>query len=87
MKAQSLALLHNNADLLSTDKQAVARWLCEVWASAPSPAPKWLQHRYWTTFSFPLHTDDAPEKMLRELSLELLEKHKVEIARRMETTR
>lgn len=82
MKAKSLALISQHSDLLSADKQAVARWLCEEWAQSPSSAPKWLQRRFRQTFSFPLHNNDAPQKMLKDLTLELLSQHRDELADR-----
>jgi hypothetical protein len=79
MDARSLELLALHGDLLSPDKHAVARWLCESWAVEPSPVPSWLRHKYWQLFPFRLDTADAPERMARDLVLELLSQHKQQV--------
>lgn len=80
MEKANFDILSKNYDLLSQEKQAVARWLCIEWKLGTSAAPKWLQRKYWQLFHFPLRELDAPEKMARELVLELLSAHKQEIS-------
>ena len=82
MHARSLELLSLHGDLLPTDKRAVARWLCESWSVEPSPVPSWLRNRYWQHFTFSLNAPDAPERMVRELVLELLSQHKAQVLAR-----
>ena len=79
MDARSLELLARHSDLLSPDKHAVARWLCESWAIEPSPVPSWVRQKYWKLFPFPLDTADAPERIIRSLVLELLSQHKQQV--------
>ena len=82
MDARSLELLALHGDLLPPDKRSVARWLCESWAVEPSPVPSWLRQKYWRSFPFSLHSADAPERMLRDLVLELLSQHKQQVLAR-----
>jgi hypothetical protein len=82
MKQEILDLLRQHQDLLAAEKQVVARWLCEEWNLGTATAPKWLQRRCWQLFSFPLDLADSPEKMARDLTIELLSVHKKEILAR-----
>lgn len=82
MERANFEILKISYDLLSPEKQAVARWICEEWDLGESATPKWLQHKYWQLFHFPLHEPGAPEKIARELILELLSKHKQEVLAR-----
>ena len=82
MKRKNLSILSLNHDLLSPEKQAIARWLCEDWKFGEVTVPKWLQNKYRQLFHFPLHEPETPEKMARELILELLSKYKQEILAR-----
>jgi hypothetical protein len=75
-QARSLDLLARHADLLSAEKQAIARWLCDEWAKTHAAVPAWLRQRYWTLYPINLALADAPEKLLRELALELLSLHR-----------
>ena len=82
MDSRSLNLLIKHKDLLAPDKQAVARWLCESWHQDRGAIPSWLRQRYWQTFPFSLEIADAPERMVRELVLDLLSNHKHQISDR-----
>ena len=82
MERETFEILRNHYGLLSPRKQAVARWLCEDWNLGEKLAPGWLRHKYWDLFSFPLHEAAAPEKMTRELVLELLTAHKSQVLSR-----
>jgi hypothetical protein len=85
MNAAAMKILCRNADLLSVEKQAVSRWICEEWFDNKGKAPKWLQHRYCNLFHFDLNSEDAPQMLARTLVLELLSKHKKLIAERRKT--
>jgi len=80
--ARNLALLDKHLDLLPPEKQAVARWLCEEWRGGDSKLPRQLRIRIANYFSYNLTLPDAPNWLLRELSLELLASRKSDIARR-----
>jgi hypothetical protein len=82
MAQKRFDILCKNYDLLSLEKQAVARWLCEEWKFGEALAPKWLRHKYRQLFHFSLHEPDAPEKMARVLVIELLSTHRQEILSR-----
>lgn len=80
--ARNLQILQKHLDLLPAEKQGVARWLCEEWRGGTSKLPRQLRFRIVNHFNYNLSLPDAPNWLLRELSLELLASSKVAIARR-----
>ena len=79
---RNLELLTRHLDLLPADKQPLARWLCEDWAKSPKRLPAKLCRRYWQIYPFQLGSASAPERLVRELVLELLSNHRRVITRR-----
>ena len=80
--ARNLELLTKHLDLLPAGKQPLARWLCEYWAKSPRRLPSTLCRRYWQMYPFKLTSASAPERLIRELVLELLSLHRREVSRR-----
>ena len=80
--ARNLALLHKHLDLLPVPKQPLARWLCEHWAKSPKRLPGTLRQKYWQLYPFQLSSSEAPERLIRELVLELLSAHRGLVSRR-----
>jgi hypothetical protein len=80
--ADKIDFLTRHWDLLPLPKQAVARWLCESWAQSGERMPRQLYARVWLLFPFDLKAPSAPEKLIRELTLELLSSNRNLIARR-----
>jgi len=77
-EASALQLLERHLDLLPSDKQSLARWLCEGGHTA-TRLPGRLRHRYANSVP---SSAETPKRLLRELVLELLSQHRREIARR-----
>ena len=80
--ARNLDLLEKHLDLLPPEKQSIARWLSEEWRGGDSKLPRQLRLRIANYFNYNLALPDAPNWLLRELSLELLASGKSSIARR-----
>ena len=77
----SLQLLERHLDLLPSEKQPLARWLCEGGA-ARTRFPGNFRRRFWRVLPVGIYGPDGPKRLVRELVLELLAKHRREIARR-----
>jgi hypothetical protein len=80
--ARNLELLGKHLDLLPPVKQPLARWLCEDWANSKKRLPGALRRKYWQLYPFELASSTAPERLLRELVLELLSQHRGLVLRR-----
>lgn len=80
--ARNLELLGKHLDLLPPVKQPLARWLCEGWAGSKKRVPGALCTKYWQLYPFKLSSPTAPERLLRELVLELLSQNRVLVSRR-----
>jgi hypothetical protein len=76
----ALRLLERHLDLLPTEKQPLAQWLCEGGASADR-LPGKLRQRFWHVLPIAQGSDE-PKRLLRNLVLELLSQHRLEIVRR-----
>jgi len=81
-RSRRLSFLSRHKDLLSPQKQAVARWLLEEWAPFGQSIPRQLRRRVWELFPYDLTDSSAGERVLRDLVLELLSHHKLQIADR-----
>nr|CEN54955.1 putative integron gene cassette protein [uncultured bacterium] len=79
---RNLQILKQHLDLLPVEKQGVARWLCEEWLGGTSKLPRQIRFRIAKHFSYNLSLPDAPNWLVRELTLELLSSQKAVIARR-----
>ena len=79
---RNLELIKKHLDLLPSEKQSIARWLSEEWRGGDIKLPRQLRFRIANYYNYDLTLPDAPNWLLRELSLELLATNKFSIARR-----
>src|SRR5437588_12969055 len=77
----SLQLLERHLDLLPSEKQPLARWLCEGGA-ARTRFPGNFRQRFWRVLPVGIYGPDGPKRLVRELVLERLAKHRREVGKR-----
>jgi hypothetical protein len=67
---KSITFLASHLHLLSAEKQAVARYICESWTDSPPRLPQGIAVRASIIYGFSVHDAAATQRVARELFLE-----------------